>query len=176
MKATRLLLGFLLCSSGCEHKASSSRLCSLPWSLDGTLVCQADLHDLSRTFAQRRVRAAQIRPGATYRLLGDELRETGVMDPRWLALFEVAVWFHGDRSPWLRSLRGVGSRRLARLQDCPAQSCCDPLRVRGIGPKTVKGWAKRVVLDPDDAPCIRWEAPGFSLAGCALPTRGSSSP
>lgn len=158
----------------CSRAPVATRRCELPWSLDGELVCQSDLYLLSDDLARSRVHRAKIRPGSTYTLRASQLHWTGDMDPRWLSLFGVPVWIHGDSRRRLRSLGGLGSRRIAALQDCPKLSCCDPGRVPGVGPKTLAKWKGRARIELERVPCLQWQAQGWSLAPCEL--RGDDRP
>lgn len=151
----------------CHHERPSARSCRFAWSLDGELVCEDDVYDLSESFARAQTLPSKIRPGARYVRLGRSLRRVGVMDPRWLRSFEIPVWIHGDASRRLRALPGIGSRRLSELKKCPAKSCCDPLKVSGIGPKTVQKWGARAQPSLERIPCLYWDGQGMSLMPCS---------
>lgn len=165
LRAALLAVLVQSCARAVEH-----RNCRLPWSLQGVLVCEGDLPTLSRALHEAKVQALEIRPGQAYEQRGARLVPIGVMDPRWLRDFRLKVWIHGDPKRRLRSLRGLGSRRLSALQaNCAPGQCCDPMAVRGIGPKTVAGWGDRVVVDLAQAPCLWWDGTGFSLVPCTEP-------
>lgn len=153
---------------GCGAAQPAGRACELGWSLDGELVCEGDLPALAAEFRREGLRAQQIRPGARYLRQGATLRWVGELDPRWLRALSLPVWVHGDSTRRLRSLRGLGSRRLAALRRaCAQRSCCDLLAVRGIGPKTIASWGARMVLQPEELACLRW-AGAMSLEPCVL--------
>lgn len=137
-------------------------------------MCEGDLSTVSRELAELGVQPSEIRPGHRYEQRGTRLVQSGVMDPRWLRDLRVKVWIHGDPKRRLRSLRGLGSRRLAALQaNCAPRQCCDPMAVRGIGPKTIAGWGDRAVADLAQAPCLLWDGRGLSLVPC---TRAQAGP
>lgn len=163
-----VLCGLASFAGGCGSAEPSSRDCRLGWSLDGEMVCEGDLELLAAEFRQKGVPAQQIRPGARYVRQGGTLRWVGELDPRWLRALSLPVWVHGDSRRRLRSLKGLGSRRLAALgRSCPALSCCDLLAVRGIGPKTIAAWGGKMVVQPQELPCLRWDG-AMSLQPCVL--------
>lgn len=166
IKALRML-ALALCFVSCHEGRPSFRSCQLAWSLNGEMVCEDDLYELSEDFRQARVAPRLVRPGTRYQQWGTWLGEVGVMDSRWLRSFEIPVWIHGDVSRRLRALPGMGSRRLSALRACPARSCCDPSRVPGIGPKTIAKWGARAQPSLAGIPCLYWDGQGMSLVPCS---------
>lgn len=151
------------------ERGSWAQNCEAALLWEGELYCASDLLRLAERLQREELQSFQFRPGESYEMAGRLPRTKGTLPPAWLRSFAVGVWLHGDRDPWLRSLRGFASRRIAAWRRyCAPLQCCDPTGVSGIGDKSVRAWRGRARADPLDIACWWWHRGAFATAPCVL--------